>query len=72
MAQQANTRARELRLDLQGAGGCWMRDVVLIRDTAGTRLRIDGEVYDLGAWMNLPLSQSEVEAIFRAIAAAGA
>ena len=48
--------------------GPWLRDVFLLRDGRGqTFVRIDGEVYDRGSWVNLPLTQVEVEELYRAI-----
>ena len=47
--------------------GPWLHDVQLIRDPAGrTFVRVDGEVYNRGAWVNLSLSGGEVEQLYRA------
>jgi hypothetical protein len=65
-ARDSSTRLREVVLDLSHQPGLF-REVALVETPAGPRLRIDGDLYGLANWLNLPLSQTEVEAIFDAL-----
>lgn len=56
----------EVTLDLATKLGLF-REVALVESPSGRKLRIDGDLYGLADWLNLPLSQTEVEAIFDAL-----
>jgi hypothetical protein len=60
-------KQREVPLDVGDLAPGLFHQLSLVENSSGRFVKIDGDVYGLGDWLNLPLSQDEVEVIFDAL-----